>query len=48
MSVPTTVVANDSVTINRIEFNNATNDYVVVGYGKSDLGRKNRRCIACN
>ena len=36
-STPTTVVANDSITVNRIEFNNAINGYVVAGHGNLTL-----------
>ena len=37
ISGPTTVVTNDPVTVNRIELNNATNTYVVAGFGSLNL-----------
>jgi len=37
ISTPTTVVTNAAVTVNRIEFNNTTNGYVVAGHGSVNL-----------
>jgi len=37
VSTPTTVVTNAHVTVNRVEFNNATNGYIVSGHGSVNL-----------
>ena len=40
ISVPTTVVTNAAITVNRIEFNNAANSYAVGGHGSVNLAAK--------